>query len=203
MGWIPRWGSLWMAFPSVSAPHSVPVFPLDRSHSGLKTWRRVGGPIPQPGALPNLWIWSLQVLPSLYWAFQLISSLLGPGSLLLSWHFGLADGYPQFPIPHCYTPLFKFLTLYIIPSPPIPDPAPFLSPFPSLFLPSCFHPLPPLSIFPLLRKTEASTFKTSSFLSFMWSVNCILGIPSLWANIHLSVSAHHVCSFVIGLPHSG
>jgi hypothetical protein len=26
MGWIPRWGSLWMAFPSVSAPHFVFVF---------------------------------------------------------------------------------------------------------------------------------------------------------------------------------
>jgi hypothetical protein len=26
MGWIPRWGSLWMAFPSVSAPHFVPIF---------------------------------------------------------------------------------------------------------------------------------------------------------------------------------
>ena len=28
-------------------------------------------------------------------------------------------------------------------------------------------------------------------------------ILSFWANIHLSVSAYHVCSFVIGLPHSG
>ena len=27
MGWIPRWGSLWMAFPSVSAPHFVSIFP--------------------------------------------------------------------------------------------------------------------------------------------------------------------------------
>jgi hypothetical protein len=25
MGWIPRWDSLWMAFPSVSAPLFVPV----------------------------------------------------------------------------------------------------------------------------------------------------------------------------------
>ena len=36
VGWIPRWGSLWMAFPSVSAPLFVPVFPLDRRHSELK-----------------------------------------------------------------------------------------------------------------------------------------------------------------------
>jgi hypothetical protein len=26
MGWIPRWDSLWMAFPSVSTPHFVSVF---------------------------------------------------------------------------------------------------------------------------------------------------------------------------------
>ena len=32
----------------------------------------------------------------------------------------------------------------------------------------------------------------------MWSVNCILAIPSFGANIHLSVSAYHVCSFVSG-----
>jgi hypothetical protein len=56
-------------------------------------WR--DGPIPQPGAMPNLWIWSLQVLSPLCWVFQLISSPLGPGSLLLFWHLGLADGYPS------------------------------------------------------------------------------------------------------------
>jgi hypothetical protein len=33
--------------------------------------------------------------------------------------------------------------------------------------------------------------------------NCILGILSFWANIHLSVSAYQVTSFVIGLSHSG
>ena len=81
MGWIPRWYSLWMAFASVSTPHFVPVFFfffLDRSPSGLRIWRWVGGSIPQLGALPNLWIWSLQVLPSICWIFQLISSLFGP-----------------------------------------------------------------------------------------------------------------------------
>jgi hypothetical protein len=39
-------------------------------------------------------------------------------------------------------------------------------------------------------------------LGFIWSANCILGIPSFWANSHLSVSAYHMCSFVIVLPHS-
>jgi hypothetical protein len=31
-------------------------------------------------------------------------------------------------------------------------------------------------LFPLLRRTEASTLLSSFFLSFMWSVKCILGI---------------------------
>jgi hypothetical protein len=74
MGWIPKWGSLWMAFPSVFAPNFVPVFPIDRSHSGLKIWRWVDGPIPQPGALPNLWLWSLQVLPLLFKTFFILSN---------------------------------------------------------------------------------------------------------------------------------
>jgi hypothetical protein len=63
---------------------------------------------------------------------------------------------------------------------------------------------PPVSIlFTLLRRTEESTFWFLFFFSFIWSVNWILGIPSFGANIHLSVSAYHVCSFVTGLPHSG
>jgi hypothetical protein len=36
----------------------VPVFPLDRSISGLKTLRWVGGPIPQLGTMPIYWRWS-------------------------------------------------------------------------------------------------------------------------------------------------
>jgi hypothetical protein len=63
--------------------------------------------------------------------------------------------------------------------------------------------LPWTILFPLLRRTKASTLWSSYFLSFMWPMNCILGIPSFWANIHLSVSAYHVCSIVIGLAHSG
>jgi hypothetical protein len=35
VGWIPRWGSHWLAFPSVFAPLLAPIFPLDRSKSGL------------------------------------------------------------------------------------------------------------------------------------------------------------------------
>jgi len=44
---------------------------------------------------------------------------------------------------------------------------------------------PPMNIlFPLLRRTEASRFWSSFFLSFMWSVDCILGNLSFGANIH-------------------
>jgi hypothetical protein len=57
-------------------------------------------------------------------------------------------------------------------------------------------------LFPLLRRIEVSTH-WYSFLSFMWSMNCILGILRFWANICLSVSAYHMSSFLIGLPHSG
>jgi hypothetical protein len=40
-----------MPFPSVSALLFVPVFPLDRSNSGLKFWKWVGGPNPSTGSL--------------------------------------------------------------------------------------------------------------------------------------------------------
>jgi hypothetical protein len=58
-------------------------------------------------------------------------------------------------------------------------------------------------LFPILRRNEVSTL-WSSFLIFFLCVcfvNCILGILSFWANIHLSVSAYLMTSFVIGLPH--
>jgi hypothetical protein len=51
------------------------------------------------GAMPNLWIWSQQVLLPLCGVFQLMSSPWGPRSLLLSWHLGLSGCYPQFPTP--------------------------------------------------------------------------------------------------------
>jgi hypothetical protein len=63
-----------VAFPSVSAPFSVPAFPLDKNNSGLKILRRVGGPIRQLGAMSMYWRWSLQVLSHFCWVFWLISS---------------------------------------------------------------------------------------------------------------------------------
>jgi hypothetical protein len=52
------------------------------------------------------------------------------------------------------------------------------------------------------KEDRTPTLWSSFILSFMWSMDCILGIWRFWANIHLSVSAYHVCSFVIGLSHS-
>jgi hypothetical protein len=73
---------------------------------------------------------------------------------------------------------------------------------PSVSAPNFVSVTPSMGIlFSLLRRIEVSTLWSSLFLSFMCFANCILGILSFWANIHLSVSAYHVCSFVIGLPH--
>jgi hypothetical protein len=58
-------------------------------------------------------------------------------------------------------------------------------------------------LFWLLRRTKAPTLWSSFLLSLMWSMNYILGILRFWANMHFSVSAYHVCSFVTGFPHSG
>jgi hypothetical protein len=44
--------------------------------------------------------------------------------------------------------------------------------------------------FPILRRNKVSTFWSSFFLISLCFANCILGILSFWANIHLSVSAY-------------
>ena len=72
--------------------HSLSLYFLDRRNSCLIFLRWVCSPIPQPGAVPNLWIWSLQVLPPLCWVLQLMSSPLGTGSLMVFWLLGLSVG---------------------------------------------------------------------------------------------------------------
>jgi hypothetical protein len=52
-------------------------------------------------------------------------------------------------------------------------------------------------LFPILRRNEVSTHWSSFFFIFLCFANCIMGILSFWANIHLSVSAYQVTSFVI------
>jgi hypothetical protein len=53
------------------------------------------------------------------------------------------------------------------------------------------------SLFPILRRNEVSTSWSSLFLIFLCFANCILGILSFWANIHLSVIAYLMTYFVI------
>jgi hypothetical protein len=93
---IHRWDSPRLALPSVSVPFSVPVLPLDRNISGLKYLRCLGGPTPQPGAVPFYWRWSQQVLshPSRCISAKVIP--LVPGSLMFPWYLGPSSGYPQF-----------------------------------------------------------------------------------------------------------
>ena len=50
------------------------------------------------------------------------------------------------------------------------------------------------NFFSFLERTEASKLWSSFSWSIICSVNCILGILSYLANIHLSVSKHHVCT---------
>jgi hypothetical protein len=57
-------------------------------------------------------------------------------------------------------------------------------------------------LFPILRRYEESIHWFSFFLILCF-VNCLLGILSFWAKIHLSVSTYQVSYFVIGLPHLG
>jgi hypothetical protein len=164
--------------------------------------RSVGGLIPQIGAVSILWIWSRQVQSPLCWVFGLMSSLLGHGNYLGPWHLGLSSGYSQFPLPHCHTPTFKFLTLCIS----LPSELPHLFPLPLLTLPDPSLPLLPTDCsLPPTKYCSIYTLVWSSFiLDFILSVGCTVGIPSLFlANIYLFVSTYQVCFFVTGLPQSG
>jgi hypothetical protein len=74
---------------------------------------------------------------------------------------------------------------------------------PFILAPNFVSATPSMDIlFPILGRNEVS-MRWSSFLIFLCFGSCILGILGFWANIHLSMSAYQVTSFVIGLPHSG
>jgi hypothetical protein len=71
---------------------------------------------------------------------------------------------------------------------------------PSVSAPNFVSVTPSIGILlPILRRNEVATLWSSFFLSFMCFANCILGILHFWANIHLTVSVYHVCSFVLGV----
>ena len=87
---------------------------------------------------------------------------------------------------------FKWFPLSWIPSSQKSHKPPFLPLFPN-------HPLPiSLSWYsPVLLRWAfpGPGASPSFFLGIIWYVNCFLGITSCWANICLSVSGYHVCSF--------
>ena len=100
---MPKLGSLCMAFPSVSAPFFVSVFPLDRNLE----FRAILGYNFRDGRLalslnwepmPNLWILSQQVLPPVCVVFQLMSFQCGYWealAFLSSGTFWLLSPVPQ------------------------------------------------------------------------------------------------------------
>jgi hypothetical protein len=66
---------------------------------------------------------------------------------------------------------------------------------PSISAPNFVSVTPSMGIlFSIPRRNKVSTLWSSFFLSFMCFTNCVLGILSFWANIHMSVSAYHVSS---------
>lgn len=149
-----------MAFPSVSVPFFVPVFPLYRNISGLKILWCVGGSIPQQGPVSIYWRWSVQVVSPRCWVFLLMSSPLGLGSLSLPWSLGPV---PHYPLLHASIQFNDPLNFSPVPS---KDRSCSLFSLPLLFLPCPFLPLSPVIVlFPVLCRTEATTVWSSLFLS--------------------------------------
>ena len=106
----------------------------------VKNFEMIGWLHPPIRDLPNLWIWSLPVLPHLCWVFQPISfffvCVLEVSCFPGIWDLPVATSSSPFPIPHYYTPVFWFLTHCIsFQSSPISDPVP-LSPPNHVFIPS-------------------------------------------------------------------
>ena len=134
------------------------------------------------GVKPNLWIWSLQVLSPLCWVFQLMSSLLGPGNLLLPWHLGLSSGYSQFPIPHCYIFLFNFLTLctFFPVSSHTPDPVPLFFAFLSFVVSALLCSFEPYHTRELFTKVPS----TVTQFSIVVSPSMLCGMTRIFISSH-------------------
>ena len=163
----------------------------------------MGGPVPRPGAVTIYWRWSQQVLVP---HSRRISAKI---ILIRFWkaHIFLVFGTLQWLYPVSHPPatfFFQFSNpLYLF---NIFFSSWYCYPY---FLPLlCFSPvplslhLPGPSSSPLMQDWSVHILVFLP-LKFIWSVCCIMGIVSFWANIHVLVSTYHVCSFVTGLPHSG
>jgi hypothetical protein len=114
-----------------------------------------------------------------------MSSLWDPERLLLSWHLGLSGCYPVPHPPLLHTSAYFPDPLYISSTSSHTWFFSSFSPHHLLFLPNpSYLLLPLLMLFPLLNRTETSTLWPSFLLSFMWSMSCIMGIPSQPPNLH-------------------
>jgi hypothetical protein len=67
----------------------------------------------------------------------------------------------------------------------------------------CFHISSGGYFVPHSKKDQSILTLVCILLEIHMICELYFAIPNTWVNIHLSVSAYHVCSFVIGIPHSG
>jgi hypothetical protein len=101
MGWILRWGGLWMAFPSVSALCFCPCIFFRQEQFWVKKFE-MGG-CPHLSTDDHTCLLDVVSTSSLCWVFWLILFLLDAGNLSLSpWHLGLASSPPTPPPPLLY-----------------------------------------------------------------------------------------------------
>jgi len=119
MGWILRWGSLWMTFPSVFGPFFFPTIHFGQRNLGLIFSKFVCAPFPQLGDISIHWIWSVHLLSLLCWVFQLKSSwwVLGTSWVPGIWDFLVATPVHPIPLLHTYFQFPDPCTSH--PSPPI------------------------------------------------------------------------------------
>ena len=74
--------------------------------------RCLSGPFPHPGANPFYWRWFLEVQSTFWWVYQIMTSPLGPGSLLHPSYLELSSGSSCLPPTHCYIFLLIHLALW-------------------------------------------------------------------------------------------
>lgn len=95
-GWVPKWGNLQIAFPSVSAPFFGTCISFRQEQFWVQIFEMSGWPHPSTGVggISIYCRWPLQVLPAPCWAFWLMSSPLCP---LASRDLTLSSGFPSLP----------------------------------------------------------------------------------------------------------
>ena len=74
---------------------------------------------------------------------------------------------------------------------------------PSFSAPNLVSITPSMGIFPPSKKDQIVHTLVFLLLEFYVFFKWYLGYSEFWANMHLSVSAYHVCSLEIGLSHLG